>query len=97
MKVLPGGSPGTPEPLEGPTNKFNDVAEDLQYQFLGEEHMFSVMATHIHESMTLNASYATTASANPSDNLNTTRNRGDLLLPAQDRGHAGILLHQRQH
>ena len=73
VKVYPGGSPSTPQPLRGPTNKFDDVAEDLQYQFLGEEHMFSVMATHIHESMTLNASYATAASANPSDNLNTTQ------------------------
>jgi hypothetical protein len=72
VKVYPGGSPSAPEPLRGPTNKFDDVAEDLQYQFLGEEHMFSVMATHIHESMTLNASYATGASANPSNNLNTT-------------------------
>jgi len=73
VKVYPGGSPSTPQPLRGPTNKFDDVAEDLQYQFLGEEHMFSVMATHIHESMTLNASYARAASANPSDNLNTTQ------------------------
>jgi hypothetical protein len=73
VKVYPGGSPSTPQALRGPTNKFDDVAEDLQYQFLGEEHMFSVMATHIHESMTLNASYATAASANPSDNLNTTQ------------------------
>lgn len=72
VKVYPGGSPSAPSPLRGPINQFDDVAEDLQYQYLGEDHIFSVLATHIHESMTLDASYATAASAHPSDNLNTT-------------------------
>ena len=71
-KVLPGAASGTPMALNGPYNRFSDVAEDLQYQFIGEEHLFSVLATHIHENMTLNSSYATGAAANLTDNLNTT-------------------------
>jgi hypothetical protein len=72
-KVLPGAASGTPMGLNGPYNRFNDVAEDLQYQFLGEQHLFSVLATHIHENMTLNSSYATGAAGNLTDNLNTTQ------------------------
>ncbi len=72
LKVLPGGSPGAASPLIGPYNQFNDVAEDLQYQFIGDQHLFSVLATHIHESMTLNAAFASGASANPSDTLSTS-------------------------
>jgi hypothetical protein len=72
FKVLPGGAPGAAVPLQGPTNRFNDVAEDVQYQFIGEEHLFSILGTHIHESMTLDASFASAASANPSDTLTTT-------------------------
>src|SRR5579871_2048133 len=58
LKVLPGSASGSPTPLNGPFNQFNDVAEDLQYQFVGDQHLFSVEATHIHESMTLNAAFA---------------------------------------
>jgi hypothetical protein len=59
--------------LSGPVNEFKDIAEDLQYQFIGDEHLFSLAATHIHESMRLNASFAAGTVTNPSDSLNTTR------------------------
>ncbi len=72
VKVLPGGTPSAPSPLIGPFNQFDDVAEDLEYQFIGDQHLFSVLATHIHESMTLNAAFASGASANPSDTLTTS-------------------------
>ena len=65
--------PGAGAPLSGPQNRFNDVAEDFQYQFVGDEHLVTVAATHIHESMTLDASFASGASANPSNTLSTTR------------------------
>jgi hypothetical protein len=65
--------PGAGAPLSGPLNKFNDVAEDLQYQFIGDEHLITVAATHIRESMTLDASFATKATANPSNSLTTSR------------------------
>ena len=76
MKLLPGSALGSPTPLQGPTNRFQDVAEDVQYQFLGDNHIFSMAATHIHESQTLDASFAAGASANPKDDLTTTRVTG---------------------
>jgi hypothetical protein len=72
FKVLPGAASGTPTNLHGPYNQFNDVAEDLQYQFIGEQNLFSVLATRIHESMTLDAAFASGASANPSNTLTTS-------------------------
>ena len=65
--------PGSGTPLSGPLNKFNDVAEDLQYQYVSDDHQFSLLATRIHENMTLDASFASGAAANPSDSLTTWR------------------------
>jgi hypothetical protein len=65
--------PGEGTPLRGPLNRFNDVAEDVQYQFIGEEHLFTVEGTHIHENMTLDASFAAGESANPKNTLNASR------------------------
>ncbi len=77
FKVLPGAASATaPTPLQGATNRFQDVAEDVQYQFLGDIHIFSMAATHIHESQTLDASFASGNSANPKDDLNTSRVTG---------------------
>jgi hypothetical protein len=76
FQLYPGGSTGAPAPLAGPVNRFTDVAEDLQYQFAGERDLFSVQATHIHESMHLDASYSADVSVNPADELDTTRVTG---------------------
>ena len=77
FKLLPGGgSAGTPASLSGPVNEFRDVAEDFQYQFIGDEHLLSVNGTRIHESMRLDASFAAGAVSNPSDDLTTTRVTG---------------------
>ena len=65
--------PGAGAPLSGPLNRFKDVAEDLQYQFVSDDHQVTFAGTHIHESMTLDASFANGGSANPKDNLSTTR------------------------
>ncbi len=46
---------------------------DFQYQFMGEEHLLTVAGTRIHESMSLDATFAAGGSANPSNNLTTTR------------------------
>src|SRR5215469_2308254 len=73
FRLFPGGTPDAPAPLSGPLNRFNDVAEDVQYQFVGDEHLFTLAATHIHESMTLDASFANGGAANPKNNLSTTR------------------------
>ena len=71
FRLFPGADTGAP--LSGPLNRFKDVAEDLQYQFVGDEHLFTVAGTHIHESMTLDASFAAGGSANPKNNLTTSR------------------------
>ncbi len=65
--------PGNPAPLSGPTNRFNDVAEDIQYQYISDEHQVTVAGTRIHESMTLDATYAGGGSANPGNDLTTIR------------------------
>ena len=54
FKILPGPAG---QPLAGPTNRFSDVAEDLQYQYAGDQHLFSVTATRIHEKQTLDAAF----------------------------------------
>ena len=64
--------PGAGAPLQGPDNRFQDVAEDFQYQYVGEDHIFSVEGTRIHENMNLAASYAADAS-NATDDLTTDR------------------------
>lgn len=74
FKLFPGGdTPAAPVALQGPTNRFADVAEDLQYQYLGDQNIVSVAGTRIHETQTLNASFANGTSANPSDELTTSR------------------------
>ena len=73
FKLLPGSAFGTATPLEGPDNRFNDVAEDFQYQYIGENNLFSVEGTRIHENMRLAASFGAGASANPGDDLTTSR------------------------
>jgi hypothetical protein len=59
--------------LTGPVNRYNDVAEDLQYQYLGDSHFVSVIATRIHEKQTLDASYAAEAAEHVANDLTTTR------------------------
>jgi hypothetical protein len=73
FKLLPGGSPGAPVPLSGPVNRFKDVAEDFQYQFMGEQSIVTVAGTHIHESMNLTGSFDSGAASNSANTLNTTR------------------------
>jgi hypothetical protein len=74
FKLHPGGASATnPVTLHGPTNRFQDVAEDVQYQFLGEKNIFTLAATHIHESQTLDASFAAGSTTNPKNTLTTSR------------------------
>jgi hypothetical protein len=64
-KMFPGGG----APLTGATNRFNDWAVDSQYQYIGDEHLFSVLGTYIEEKQTWDAGGA----ANPSTDLKTLR------------------------
>lgn len=65
------GLPGAP--VNGPTDAFNDVGVDSQYQYVGDDHLFSLQTTFIHEHQTRAASFAQMLSANPTDTLNTFR------------------------
>jgi hypothetical protein len=74
FKLYPGGgTAAAPVLLSGPANEFRDVAEDFQYQYIGDEQLFSLTGTRIHEAMSLDSSFAAGASTNPSDDLTTTR------------------------
>jgi len=73
FKLFPGSALGANTPLQGPDNRFNDVAEDFQYQYIGEDNIFTAEGTRIHENMNLAASYAAAVAANASDDLTTDR------------------------
>ncbi len=65
---------GYGSPLTGPSDKFEDVAEDVQYQYVGDQHLFSVTATRIHEKQTLDATYAAALAAFNASGGTTTLN-----------------------
>ena len=68
VKISPDGQPVGP-----PVNKFDDTALDGQYQFIGDEHIFSVQTTYIKEKQTLDATFGAGLSENPSNDLKTFR------------------------
>lgn len=67
--VYPGGG----QALAGPTDKFRDWAIDTQYQYIGDEHLLTLVGTWIHEKQTLGATYAGRGSENASGTLKTLR------------------------
>ena len=58
--------PGNGIPLAGLTNNYNDIAEDFQFQWIGEKNIVTLKGTHVYEKQTLYASSAAGAS-NPND------------------------------
>lgn len=69
--------PGNGTALAGAVDKWTDVAADVQYQFIGEEHLFTALATYIHESQTLDASVLDGFAANMDNNLKTFKMMGE--------------------
>ena len=69
----PGNTNGINDRCRVPPNKYKDAAGDVQYQFIGEDHLFTVLGTYIHENQTLDASSFDGFSANNSNNLNTIK------------------------
>ena len=69
--------PGAGKALQGATDEYRDVAVDAQYQFIGENHLATVLATYIHENQKLNASVFDQFSANASDTLKTFKLTGE--------------------
>ena len=69
--------PGIGTALAGVTDKFRDVAADVQYQFIGEDHLATALATYISEHQTLNASVLDGFAANGHNNLKTLKLTGE--------------------
>jgi hypothetical protein len=69
--------PGNGHALQGPVDQFTDTAADLQYQFIGEDHLFTALATYIHESQKFDASFLNGAAQNSSDTLKTLKLAGE--------------------
>jgi hypothetical protein len=69
--------PGNGTALQGPTDDYKDIAMDGQYQFIGEDHLATVLATYIHEKQSLNASVFDQFAANASDTLKTYKLTGE--------------------
>jgi len=69
--------PGNGTALQGPTDQFKDIAADVQYQFIGEDHLVTALATYIHESQTLDASVIDLFAANAGNKLKTFKLTGE--------------------
>ncbi len=69
--------PGAGHALQGPTDEYLDVAGDMQYQYIGENNIFTLMSTYIHENQTLNASVADGLAANDHNSLKTLKVVGE--------------------
>ena len=73
----PGLQGTTNTALAGVTDKFRDTAADAQYQFIGEDHLFTALATYISEHQTLDASVLDGFAANTRNNLKTLKLTGE--------------------
>jgi hypothetical protein len=69
--------PGNGTALAGPADKFRDTAADAQYQFIGEDHLFTALATYISEHQTLDASVSDGFASNTDNNLKTLKLTGE--------------------
>jgi hypothetical protein len=69
--------PGNGTALQGVSDQYKDEAADFQYQFIGEDHLATVLATYIHESQSLGASVLDQFAANATNRLNTFRLTGE--------------------
>lgn len=74
MSIYPGVlADGTPVPLNGPVDRYTDVAADLEFQHITDDHQVTVLATYIHEQQHRDASVTYGLSANPSNDLHTIK------------------------
>ncbi len=69
--------PGDGKPLQGASDQYNDAALDAQYQFIGEDHLFTVLTTYIHERQRLYASVADGFAQNTGNTLKTFKLAGE--------------------
>jgi len=73
----------------GPTDHFEDIAFDAQYQYIRDQQTFSVQSTWIHESQNLTGTFATGGSAYSSDSLDTFRINANYYYRTKDYGTFG--------
>ncbi len=69
--------PGNGMPLQGHTDQYTDTAVDAQYQFIGEDHLFTVISSYINEKQKLDASFVNALAQNPSNTLKTFKLMGE--------------------
>ncbi|MBU6459626.1 MAG: cytochrome C [Proteobacteria bacterium] len=86
-RLLPGGT-GTA--LSGPTNNFNDIGMDTQYQWITEHQDITLQGRYIHESQTLGAAFASGGASNLKDKLNELRLTASYLYAHQIGGTFGF-------
>jgi hypothetical protein len=72
-----------PTGVTGPTDRFSDLAGDLQYERVVGGGNFVVHASYIHERQTLDATFGAGGSANPANTLNTMRADATLLTASR--------------
>lgn len=82
--------PGNGTALAGPTDKFTDVAVDSQYQFIGEDHIFTVLATYINERQRLDASVIDSFAENVSNHIDTFKLAGEYSYQRMIGGSLGL-------
>jgi hypothetical protein len=58
-----------PQNPVGPTDKFSDAGVDAQYQYITDEHRFSVMASYVRERQNLKGTFASGDSSNVDNTL----------------------------
>ena len=90
FNVFPDLGTGYGQRLAGPADKYHDVAEDVQYQFIADQHFFSFEGTRIHEARTLNATFAAGKSDNLSSDLTTIRASGTYYYKRRIGGTLGL-------
>lgn len=69
----------------GISDRFTDIGFDSQYQYQGSNWWLTLRANYIREHQRLDASFFTTASANPTNQLNSLKLTGSLAFGADNR------------
>ncbi len=67
------------------SNRFTDIGIDSQYQYQGSNYWVTLRANYIREFQRLDAGFATGASSNPTDELNTLRLTGEVTFGGDNR------------
>ncbi|NOY46810.1 MAG: cytochrome C [Chlorobi bacterium] len=69
-----------PNGVTGATDNYNDIAFDLQYEYMFSKGQFTIHTSYINEKQKLNASFASNDSQNLDNNLNKFKIDGSIFL-----------------